>query len=130
MRFATVLDTSAIVAYANGSQHVGEVLAEIADGEEPFAIPTPCLVEAAAEIGDDPARLGLVDVLTTLKHANVYDIVGPIWQDVYLAAPQLGTLGRACAGLMVAYELAPHVLTQHPQPYEKFGIDTVQVWDE
>ncbi|GGM22566.1 hypothetical protein ACFFX1_11055 [Dactylosporangium sucinum] len=128
LRFATVLDTSAVLAYTQGSRHLGEVLAEIADGETPCAIPVPCLAEAAAEIGEDLPRLDLIDVLTTLPHTVLYDVLGSMWQDVYLAAPRLGTLGRACAGLVVAYELAPHVLTKDPAPYDKVGIDTVQVW--
>ncbi|GAA0918030.1 hypothetical protein Vau01_105740 [Virgisporangium aurantiacum] len=122
------MDTSAVLAYTEGSQHVGEVLAEIADGDESCAIPVPCLAEAAASIGEDPARLNLIDILTSLKHTELYDVLGLVWQDVYLAAPKLGTLGRACAALVVAYGLAPHVLTKDPAPYEKIGIDAIQVW--
>jgi hypothetical protein len=41
-----VLDTSAAIAYARSSIHVGEVLAEIADERAVAALPLACLVAA------------------------------------------------------------------------------------
>jgi hypothetical protein len=42
-----ILDTTAVLGYAAGSIHVGEVIAEVADEKATFGVPLPCLVEAA-----------------------------------------------------------------------------------
>ena len=41
-----VLDTSAILEFARGSVHVGEVLAELTDSQAAAALPVACLAEA------------------------------------------------------------------------------------
>jgi hypothetical protein len=52
-----VLDRSAIVAYAAGSVHVGEPIAEVhAEGGQ-IVIPVVCLIEAAIEVGDEMPRV-------------------------------------------------------------------------
>jgi hypothetical protein len=48
-----VLDTSAIVAYAEGSIHVGEPISEVRDEGGLVVVPVVCLVEAARKVGDE-----------------------------------------------------------------------------
>src|SRR3954471_219485 len=58
-----VLDTSAIAAFARGSIHVGEVLAEIADEDAVALLPLACLVEAVNRqrfTSEEDARLDLL----------------------------------------------------------------------
>jgi len=46
-----VLDRSAIVAYAAGSVHVGEPMAEVHAEGGRVVVPVICLIEAAREVG-------------------------------------------------------------------------------
>ncbi len=52
-----VLDRSAIVAYAAGTVHVGEPIAEVHSEGGRIVVPVVCLVEAASEVGDEMPRL-------------------------------------------------------------------------
>lgn len=45
-----VLDTSAVVAYANGSEHVGEPLTQVAENGAAFTAPLTALAAAAAQV--------------------------------------------------------------------------------
>jgi hypothetical protein len=54
-----VLDTSAILAYARGSIHVGEPLAEVTDENAVAVLPSLCLAEARWMVGD-PGRLKIL----------------------------------------------------------------------
>jgi hypothetical protein len=47
-----VLDTSAILAYARGSIHVGEPIAEVANDGGVAGLPVPCVAEARWMVAD------------------------------------------------------------------------------
>jgi hypothetical protein len=51
-----VLDTTAILAYAGASIHVGETIAEVVDEGGQFGVPTICLAEASRLIPDKLAE--------------------------------------------------------------------------
>ncbi len=123
--YRLVLDTSAVAAYAAGSEHLGEVLSEVAD--EPgalVALPLVALVEAHATL-KDPATL---DILVGLPHLHVLpldDTAVADWRRYANATLLLGGLDRACAALLVAYGRAQLVATADPDGYP--GIDTVGI---
>lgn len=64
MTVTVVLDTSALLAYTNGSIAVGELLSIITDDEDTALVPAACLAQAyrLAETGQD----ALLGVLTTV----------------------------------------------------------------
>lgn len=45
-----VLDTSAVVAYATGSEHIGEPLTRVAENDAAFTAPLTVLAAAAAQV--------------------------------------------------------------------------------
>lgn len=121
-----VLDATAVEAYAAGSIHVGELLAEIADEHVPedgalVSVPAPALV-AAHVAGADLDRL---EVLVGLPHVDVTQVIG--WRQHATAAVLFGTLDRACAVVHHARGRADYVITCEPDVYGA-GVDTVQVW--
>jgi hypothetical protein len=64
-----VLDTSAVLAYAHGSDLVGESIARAADEEFEVLVPVLCLVEAYRQI--ETAGWSYVDLLATLPNVVV-----------------------------------------------------------
>jgi hypothetical protein len=61
---AVVLDTSALLAYADGLLAVGELTAEISDERRHVGIPAACLAQARAAVPDEFGAAQLV-LLTT-----------------------------------------------------------------
>lgn len=107
-----VLDASAVAAFTRASIHVGEVLAQVLDGDTLAAIPVPCLVEAAHTIVD-PDRLSVL-----VTHAAVM-VVGEDpgeWQALTAAYHLVGQYEAASAGL-VAVDHGAAVLTRYPGLY-------------
>jgi hypothetical protein len=123
VRFRAVLDASAITAYAAGSEHVGEVLREIADERMPVALPVAALIEARTIIPDSDAAL--LDVLASLPHTAVLPLEADNWQRTAAAVCLLGGLGRACAALLVTRGIAGYVMTAEPDVYG--GIETIPI---
>jgi hypothetical protein len=66
-----VLDRSAIVAYAAGSVHVGEPIAEVHSEGGQIVVPVVCLIEAASEVGDEMPRLLLRHPACTVSPVTV-----------------------------------------------------------
>jgi hypothetical protein len=64
-----VLDTSAVLAYAAGSIHVGETIGEIADENAGFAVPVVCLLAAADRVAED--QQPMLDALAGHPHGVV-----------------------------------------------------------
>lgn len=125
MRFRAVLDSSAVRAYADGSEHVGEVLREFADEEISFAVPVASLVEARAAAATG-AAVRKLDVLVGLKFAVVLPLDSGDWAAVGAATGLLGGLGRACAALLVVHGQAGYVVTAEPEVYGD-GIEAIAV---
>lgn len=61
-----VLDSSAILSYARGHVHVGELLVDIADEGAYVALPTVALLDAYAQVVSDRAASARLGVLATL----------------------------------------------------------------
>jgi hypothetical protein len=64
-----VLDTAALVAYAKGSNRVGEFIAALADRGEAVLIPATCLASAYRGVDGDGANL--LDLIANLAHTMV-----------------------------------------------------------
>jgi len=67
-----VLDTTALVAYANGIESVGIRVAQAADDSLEVLVPALCLAQAYREAGRDAYRL--LDVLVQIPNV----VVGPV----------------------------------------------------
>ncbi len=74
MRYRAVLDASAMAAYAAGSEHVGEVLREIADEGATAALPVAALIEARAAVADTVAPM--LTILAGLPYTVVLPLEG------------------------------------------------------
>lgn len=108
-----VLDTSAIVDYANGSVHVGEVLREVADDGGSFALPMICLAKAGSTL--PLGRLPMLDVLVKLEQCSGVNYGGD-WQELSRVARGVGNIGRGAA-LLLAISRGAYVLTAEPDEY-------------
>lgn len=64
-----VLDTAALVAYARGSDRVGDLVVTLAERGELVLIPAVCLACAYRDVDDDGR--GLLDLLVGLAHCEV-----------------------------------------------------------
>ncbi|MDG4832380.1 hypothetical protein O7627_24175 [Solwaraspora sp. WMMD1047] len=109
-----ILDASAIIAYAHASIHVGETIAEIADEEGRFAVPTVCLAEAGRRLlgADDPRVLLLVQH----PHAVVTGVPAQEWGLLTKWSVALGRLDLAAA-MVEASVNGAYVLTSEPEAY-------------
>jgi len=64
-----VLDTAALLAYAEGTDRVGDRLAAVADRGECVLIPATCLASAYQQVVND--GWNYLDMIATLEHAVV-----------------------------------------------------------
>lgn len=126
MTYRLVFDLTAVAAFAAGSIHVGEILAEVADewvdvGGPGVAVPLPALAEAA-RTGVDVAAL---DRLVALKPVRVTAPDPDDWRRIANGTDLLGSLDRACAALDQATGRAEMILTAEPEVYG--GLDTIGI---
>lgn len=119
-----VLDTSAVLAYAAGSIHVGETIGEIADEGAGFAVPVVCLLAAAGLVPAD--QQPMLDALAGHPHGVVLPLAPAGWRRVAAASSLLSDLGRACAALPVVSGEAGYVMTAEPEAYGE-GIETIGI---
>jgi hypothetical protein len=116
-RIVAVLDATAVVAYARGSVHLGEVIREVSDDGNRFAVPSSCLVEAALRL--DRADWLTVGVL--LAHSRCVRLeTPPGWQDVAAVARELVSASRAVA-ILWAFDSDGFVLSAEPQAYGRYA---------
>ncbi len=113
-----VLDTSAIIAYTDGSIDVGEVIAEVDDEEGAVAIPVLCLIEAY-RVAADRDR---VDVLVNHPATIVLDIEPADWRAVADLADAGGRTDAAVAALL-AVDYRATLLTGQPGWYAGMAAD-------
>ncbi|MBF9128611.1 hypothetical protein I0C86_06355 [Plantactinospora sp. S1510] len=66
-----VLDASAMLSFARGHAHVGELVVMIADEEAYTGLPVVALLDAYARVDDAPSRARL-GVLAALDHGAYY----------------------------------------------------------
>lgn len=119
-----VLDTSAVLAYAAGSIHVGETIGEIADEGAGFAVPVVCLVTAADRVAAD--QQPMLDALASHPNGIILPLAPAGWRRVAAASSLLDDLGRACAALPVVSGEAGYVMTAEPDAYGE-GIETIGI---
>lgn len=117
-----ILDTSAILAYSNGSIDVGEIIAEIADEPARFAVPLPCLLEAACQV--DEKLIPALQLLVSLRHAVVVQVESERWRTVAGLSRVLGRIDLATA-LLAARDNDAHVVTAEPDAYGTPGGNAV-----
>lgn len=110
-----VLDTSAMLSYARGHIHVGEILIDIAADGDYVGLPAVALLDAYARVlGDAPAaaRLG---VLVVLPGVRTLDLGAGDAADVGSAVSLVaGDLARAHA-VWAALEHGAYYLTTEPK---------------
>lgn len=114
-----VLDTSAIVAFAEGSIHVGEPISEVRDGGGLVVVPVVCLVEAARKVGDE-----MLHVLAHNPVSDVAPLTGERWAAVASGVRVLERLDLAVA-LLEASARRGFLLTGEPDTYGDPGADYV-----
>jgi hypothetical protein len=114
-----VLDTSAIVAYAQGSVDVGEPISEVRDSGGVVLVPLVCLVEAAREVDDD-----MLHLLTEHPACELEPLTGDGWPMAATTTRMLGRLDLAVA-LIAAATGGGFVLTGEPDAYGALGEDVV-----
>ncbi len=107
------LDTTAIVAYAHGSTHVGEILAEVVDEDCRYLIPHICLAEAAAQVAEE--QWPLLQILLT-RHHCLQPAALHQWRDLAFGIRVLGSVGRAEA-MLAAVRWESYLLTGEPDAY-------------
>jgi len=66
-----VLDRSALLSYARGHVHIGELLIDVADEEANLAIPAVTLADAHASLLEDEHARALLRLLVTLPGTAV-----------------------------------------------------------
>jgi hypothetical protein len=110
-----VLDTSAVVGYATGSEHVGEPLTQVAENDAAFTAPLTVLAAAAAQV--DRAW---VDLLT--KHP-AFEPIETEWTRWSALAATLGVVGRLDVAEALLVALDCDVLTAEPALYSALGDD-------
>src|SRR5262249_9484553 len=112
-----VLDTSAVVAYAMGSEHVGEPLTQVAENGTAFAVPLTALAAGAAQVDRR-----WVELLT--KHPAFEPVVTE-WTRWATLAATLVLVGRldAAEALLLAFDFNCDVLTAEPGWYAALGDD-------
>jgi len=106
-----VLDASAVVAYANGSISVGEIIVELDEEDGLFAVPAVCLIGAAQTAAD--AQLTL---LTRHPACRVLPLTAQDWPPLANAVRIFGRLDLAAA-LYAARRANGYVLTAEPDSY-------------
>jgi hypothetical protein len=106
-----VLDTSAILAYARSSIHVGETLTEVAADGGVTALPVLCLAEAWVKA----QQAGLVEVLA--RHTDTRVVTSTKdWRKLSALYEVIGRHAEACAA-QAAIDREVGVLTAKPERY-------------
>jgi hypothetical protein len=108
-----VLDTTAVLEFARGSVHVGEVLAEFADGKSGAAVPLACLAEAYPT-AVEPDRLR---ALVAHEAVSVMTDDAAEWESLGHLCALVGGFAQASAAL-AALDFDCWVLTARPELYD------------
>jgi hypothetical protein len=111
-----VLDTSAILAFASESLHVGETISQVDENGAAFGIPIACL--AAAHKADAQ----MLHLLTSHAVCELLTVEVDEWRRWTAMSDVLGRLDVAAA-LLAASDLDCDVLTGEPGAYGVLGDD-------
>jgi hypothetical protein len=110
-----VLDTTAVLAYAETSLHVGETIAEILDEGGRFGVPVYCLAEASHRVPEKHAEG--VTLLTRHPQCEVLSTLADDWTLLAAFARALGRVDLAVALLEATDRPASYVLSGEPDAY-------------
>jgi hypothetical protein len=112
-----VLDASAVVSYARGSEHVGETLTQVAENDASFTVPLTVLTVAATQV--DRSWIELLVRHSAFAPGLTQWIRWPAF------AATLRLVGRLdpAEALLTALDLHCDVLTAEPRLYEPLGDD-------
>lgn len=112
-----VLDTSAVLAYANGSEHVGEPLTQVTENDAAFTVPLAVLATAAARVDQAWAEL-----LTKHPAFEPVETEWTRWSALGATMRVVDDLDTAEA-LLAALDFDCDVLTAEPDRYADLGDD-------
>lgn len=110
-----VLDTTAVLAYAATSIHVGETIAEVVDEGGRFGIPTVCLAEASRLI--DSKLSDGIGLLTRHPSCVILPALADDWTALAAWARVLGRVDFAAAFVEAIDRPDAYVLTASPEAY-------------
>jgi hypothetical protein len=111
-----VLDTSAILAFAGESLHVGETISQVDENGAAFGLPIVCL--AAAHKADGR----MLQMLTSHQACELLTVEVDEWRQWAAMTDVLGRLDVAAA-LLAASSVDCDVLTGEPDLYGVLGDD-------
>jgi hypothetical protein len=119
-----VLDSSAVLAYAGGSIHVGETITEVVDEGARFGASVVTLAEASRLVLDEDA----LGVLLLARHARFEPLaaVPQDWTRIAWWSRTLGSVDRATA-VVEALDRDAYVVTAEPEAYQHKGVDELPV---
>jgi len=117
-----LLDTSAVVAFAEESINVGEVLAEVADENGKFGVPVTCLATAAARM----TNRDRLELLVRQPGCVVLPVLPEDWPPLALGMRVVGRLDLAVTLLAASRHDDPSVLSAEPEAYAPAG-DAISV---
>ena len=123
-----VLDTAALLAYAQGRDRVGDRLAAVADRGECVIIPATCLASAYRQVPDD--GWDYLDVIAGLQHVVVAALTHRYCAVLGGWARTLG-LDTAHAAIEAAAHAIVPLMTSHRDLVTRFlpvGWPIVVVW--
>jgi hypothetical protein len=111
-----VLDTSAILAFADGSYHVGETITQVDENGAAFGLPIACLAAARKADGQ------MLRLLTSHAACELLTVDVEDWRQWAAMTDVLGRLDVAAA-FLAANLYDCDVLTAEPDAYRALGDD-------
>jgi hypothetical protein len=120
-----VLDTSAVLAYASGSIHLGETITEVVDEGGRFAASVVCLAEAIRLVPDGQAPG--VPLLTRHPKFTTLPMLAEDWDRLGYWASELGQVDRAAAVVEVLDRPAGYLVTAEPGRYDVKPLDDLNI---
>jgi hypothetical protein len=119
---AVVLDTSALLGYADGNVAVGELIAEVADEDRRVAVPAACFAQARAAVDDDVAAAHLL-LLTSAPTISI-EPLGLGWPNTAESIWRIGEIARESDrdigvghAIYVAIDRRAHLATMQPNVF-------------
>jgi hypothetical protein len=111
-----VLDTSAVLAYAAHSIHVGEVISEVVDEDAQFGASVVCLAEGVRLVDPDRA-LGL-PLLSRHPYFVPLPVLADDWHRVGAWSRRLGRIDCAAAVVEALDRPDGYLVTAEPTAYD------------
>lgn len=112
-----VLETTAILSYARGQVHVGELLVEVADEGACVGLPTVALLDAYSRVGDDVQGRARIEILAATPGIVVLPLGPREAAAISETVSRLGSNGSAVADYDLARAHAAWAATAHSAYY-------------